>query len=60
MTRFSAASLSSLQSAAQRDEMRPCSVTLVISTITNPAAPIDNEPRCIRCQSVAEPLTEVH
>src|ERR1700680_4869061 len=60
MTRFNATSLSFLRSVAQRGEMRPFIVTVVISTINKPAAPMDNEPRCIRCQSVAQPSVELY
>src|SRR5215470_2517611 len=45
---------------AHRGEMRPCGLTLVISHITSPAAPNDRLPRCIRCQSLAEPLLELY
>src|SRR5262245_18588107 len=41
-------------------EMRPCGLTLVISHITSPAQPSDILPRCIRCQSLAEPLLELY
>src|SRR5579863_1677298 len=41
-------------------EIRPCGLTLVISHITSPAQPSDMLPRCIRCQSFAEPLLELY
>src|SRR6188474_372273 len=41
-------------------EMRPCGLTLVISVITKPAAPSEKLPRCTRCQSFAEPLSELY
>src|SRR6476619_2380321 len=40
--------------------MRPCGLTLVISHITRPAAPSDMLPSHIRCQSLAEPLSELY
>src|ERR1700761_3950710 len=40
--------------------MRPCGLTSVISHITRPAQPSDILPRCIRCQSLAEPLSELY
>src|SRR5262249_28349849 len=46
--------------AAHFGEMRPCALTLVISQITSPAQPSDMLPRCIRCQSLAEPLLELY
>src|SRR5215472_13930871 len=45
---------------AQRGEIRPCGLTSVISVITSPAQPSDILPRCIRCQSLAEPLSELY
>src|SRR5581483_6366628 len=59
-TRLSAASFSSDHMPAHFGEMRPCGLTLVISHITSPAAPSDMLPRCIRCQSLAEPLSELY
>src|SRR5262245_46294824 len=59
-TRLSAASLSSDHMPAHFGEMRPCGLTFVISHITRPAAPSDILPRCIRCQSLAEPLLELY
>ena len=59
-TRLSAFSLSSDHMPAHFGEMRPCGLTSVISHITRPAAPSENEPRCIRCQSVAEPSLEAY
>src|SRR5476651_2354836 len=59
-TRLSAASFSSEYMPAHFGEMRPCGLTLVISHITSPAAPSDILPRCIRCQSLAEPLLELY
>src|SRR5476651_2265554 len=59
-TRLSAASFSSEYIPAHFGEMRPCGLTLVISHITRPAAPSDILPRCIRCQSLAEPLVELY
>src|SRR6185369_2876670 len=41
-------------------EMRPCGLTSVISVMTRPAQPSDILPRCIRCQSLAEPLLELY
>ena len=41
-------------------EIRPIGLTLVISHITSPAQPSENLPRCIRCQSFAEPLLELY
>ena len=35
--------------------IRPSAETAVASVITSAAAPMANWPRCIRCQSVAEP-----
>src|SRR5215467_8770608 len=58
--RLSAASFSSEYMPAHFGEMRPCGLTLVISHITKPAAPSDILPRCIRCQSLAEPLLELY
>src|SRR5215467_14534393 len=58
--RLSAASFSSEYMPAHFGEMRPCGLTLVISHITKPAAPSDILPRCIRCQSLAEPLSELY
>src|SRR5579863_6455368 len=40
--------------------IRPCGLTSVISHITRPAQPSDILPRCIRCQSFAEPLSELY
>ena len=45
---------------AQRGEIRPRGLTFVISHITSPAAPSDMLPRCIRCQSFADPLSELY
>ena len=59
-TRLSASSLSSDHMPAHRGEMRPCGLTLVISHITSPAQPSEKLPRCIRCQSFAEPLSELY
>src|SRR5499427_5576634 len=59
-TRLSAFSLSSDHMPAHRGEIRPCGLTSVISVITSPAAPSDILPRCIRCQSLAEPLSELY
>src|SRR6185437_680506 len=59
-TRLRAASLSSEYMPAHFGEMRPCGLTLVISHITSPAAPSDILPRCMRCQSLAEPLLELY
>src|SRR5882672_3318840 len=59
-TRLSAFSLSSEYMPAHFGEMRPSGLTSVISHITSPAAPSENEPRCIRCQSLAEPLLELY
>src|SRR5665213_1879763 len=59
-TRLSAASFSSEYMPAHFGEMRPCGLTLVISAITSPAQPSDILPRCIRCQSLAEPLLELY
>src|SRR5438270_10535655 len=41
-------------------EIRPRGLTLVISHITSPAQPSEKLPRCIRCQSLAEPLSELY
>src|SRR6266581_5903111 len=41
-------------------EMRPRGLTLVISHMTSPAQPSEKLPRCIRCQSLAEPLSELY
>src|SRR6185312_1299939 len=59
-TRLRAVSLSSDHMPAHFGEMRPCGLTFVISHITRPAAPSDILPRCIRCQSLAEPLLELY
>src|SRR5271170_4167785 len=59
-TRLSAFSLSSDHIPAQRGEMRPCGLMSVISVITRPAQPSEKLPRCIRCQSFAEPLSELY
>src|SRR5579885_2368420 len=59
-TRLSALSLSSDHIPAHFGEIRPCGHTSVISVITRPAAPSENEPRCIRCQSLAEPFSELY
>src|SRR5664280_2475578 len=59
-TRLSAASFSSEYMPAHFGEMRPWRLTLVISHITRPAAPSDILPRCIRCQSLAEPSLELY
>src|SRR3974390_3274928 len=59
-TRLSAASFSSDHMPAHFGEMRPCGLTSVISVITSPAPPSDMLPRCIKCQSLAEPLLELY
>src|SRR5664279_4753159 len=59
-TRLSAASFSSEYMPAHFGEMRPCGLTSVISVITRPAQPSDMLPRCMRCQSLAEPLLELY
>src|SRR5271163_3192732 len=59
-TRLSAFSLSSDHMPAHFGEMRPCGLTSVISVITRPAQPSEKLPRCIRCQSLAEPLLELY
>src|SRR5580698_9182967 len=59
-TRLSAFSLSSDHMPAHFGEMRPCGLTSVISVITSPAQPSEKLPRCIRCQSFAEPLSELY
>src|SRR5271168_4666410 len=59
-TRLSAFSLSSDHMPAHFGEMRPCGLTSVISHITRPPQPSDILPRCIRCQSFAEPLSELY
>src|SRR6476661_4928137 len=59
-TRLSAASLSSDHMPAHFGEMRPCGLTSVISHMTSPAHPSDILPRCMRCQSLAEPLLELY
>src|SRR5664280_2757230 len=59
-TRLSAASFSSEYRPAHLGEMRSCGLTLVISHITRPAQPSDKLPRCIRCQSLAEPSVELY
>src|SRR5450830_1107261 len=59
-TRLSAASFSSEYMPAHFGEMRPWRLTLVISHITSPAQPSDILPRCIRCQSLAEPSLELY
>src|SRR5215467_4015880 len=41
-------------------EIRPRGLTFVISHITSPAQPSEKLPRCIRCQSLAEPLSELY
>ena len=60
MTRFIAASCASVYMPAHFNVMRPSGLTLVISVITKPAAPSENCPRCIRCQSLAEPSSELY
>ena len=45
---------------AHRGEMRPCGLTLVISHMTSPAQPSEKLPRCIKCQSFADPLSELY
>src|SRR5690242_11887833 len=40
--------------------MRPTGLTFVISVITSAAAPSENWPRCIRCQSLAVPSVELY
>src|SRR3984957_4260818 len=59
-TRLSAASLSSDHMPAHFGVIRPCGFTSVISHITSPAQPSDILPRCIRCQSLAEPSLEFY
>src|SRR5580704_1447825 len=59
-TRLSAFSLSSDHMPAHFGEIRPCGLTSVISHITSPAQPSEKLPRCIRCQSFAEPLLELY
>src|SRR5581483_4988798 len=59
-TRLSAFSLSSDHMPAQRGVIRPCGLTSVISHITSPAQPSEKLPRCMRCQSFAEPLSELY
>src|SRR6185295_8796551 len=56
----SAASLASEYMPAHLCVMRPTALTSVISVITSPAAPSEKLPRCIRCQSVAEPWSEAY
>src|ERR1700683_4495829 len=58
-TRLSAFSLSSDHMPAHFGDIRPCGLTSVISVITSPAQPSEKLPRCIRCQSLAEPLAEL-
>src|SRR6202050_4082092 len=41
-------------------EIRPIGLTSVISHITSPAQPSEKLPRCMRCQSFAEPLLELY
>ena len=60
MTRFAAASLSSEYMPAHFSVIRPSGLTCVASVITRAPAPSENEPRCIRCQSPAEPLSELY
>src|SRR6202142_237666 len=59
-TRLSAFSLSSDHMPAHFGDIRPCGLTSVISVITSPAQPSEKLPRCIRCQSLAEPLSELY
>src|SRR5580658_1638256 len=59
-TRLSAFSLSSDHMPAHFGEIRPCGLMSVISVITSPAQPSEKLPRCIRCQSFAEPLSELY
>jgi hypothetical protein len=40
--------------------MRPTRLTIVISVITRPAAPIEKLPRCWMCQSVADPSSDAY
>src|SRR6476660_4499473 len=40
--------------------MRPIRETWVASVITSPAAPIANWPRCMTCQSLAEPSSDMY
>src|SRR5690348_6445159 len=40
--------------------MRPTGLTFVISVITSAAAPSENWPRCMRCQSLAVPSVELY
>src|SRR6266850_5893547 len=60
MTRFIAASFSSEYIPAHFREMRPSALTCVDSVITSAPAPRENWPRCIRCQSLAVPLSELY
>src|SRR5258708_26224691 len=60
MTRFIAASFSSEYMPAHFSEMRPSALTCVDSVITSAPAPSENWPRCIRCQSLAVPLSELY
>src|SRR6267378_4366433 len=60
MTRFIAASFSSEYIPAHFSEMRPSALTCVDSVITSAPAPSENWPRCIRCQSLAVPLSELY
>ena len=55
ITRAKAASLSSEYRPRQPWVMRPCRSTWVASTITRAAPECANMPRCIRCQSLAQP-----
>src|SRR5271157_5092720 len=59
-TRLSAASFESEYMPAHLVVMRPIGLTSVISVITSPAAPSEKLPRCIRCQSFAEPSSELY
>jgi len=60
ITRFIAASFSSLHIVAHFSEMRPAMFTLVASVMTSAPAPSENCPRCIKCQSFAEPFSELY
>src|SRR5262249_42546541 len=54
------ASFSSDHMPAHFGEIRPRGLTLVISHITSPAHPREKLPRCIKCQSLAEPVLELY
>src|SRR3954452_15560274 len=59
-TRFNVASLLSSYIPRQRCVMRPIGETCVASVMSSPAAPIAHWPRCMRCQSFAEPCLELY